>query len=190
MVIPDYVSLALPEFYDVRYDDRRGTGGARLADLDITSYVVGPDRRVVPAIPQTLPDIPAFIRRIKSAFSPSMAEIGAYFGVSRQTVYNWMAGEGVDFRHRKPISKLQQALEAIDNASQTVREEIARSRFSDGASFMQRAARSEADPVALAEEMIRNAQAKLEERRTMPEIRSRKTHDLELPPVASWDVDE
>ncbi|WP_187293898.1 helix-turn-helix domain-containing protein [Gloeobacter kilaueensis] len=51
------------------------------------------------------------LRRVRDLLSPGMSNLAAIFGVSRQTIYNWLNGEQP---RREHISKLEDLVQATD----------------------------------------------------------------------------
>ena len=88
------------------------------------------------------------LSRIRTVLSPAVSDLAATFGVSRQSVYNWLNGEPVAVENAEKLQDLAQAADVLEHEGVGVNAALLKRKFADGRTLMQ---------VALAGESARDA---------------------------------
>ena len=104
---------ALPAAAVLCWQTAIGTGGedccAQISGTGASSLVV----EKIAAFNNVTGDIAVQIESLKEALRLSYAEVGKIFGVSRQTVYNWLKGENIQAAHQTKLSSVMQSFADI-----------------------------------------------------------------------------
>lgn len=89
-----------------------GTGGDIPVDRFATMYGTGSFaiRVVAPAVEAVAVEA-VHLETIKNALRLSVAEMAQLFGVSRQTIYNWLNGKAIDAGHAQRLHAIADAVE-------------------------------------------------------------------------------
>ena len=88
------------------------------------------------------------LSRIREVLSPAVSELAATFGVSRQSVYNWLNGEPVAAENADKLQDLAQAADVLAHEGVSNNAALLKRKFANGRTLMQ---------VALAGESARDA---------------------------------
>jgi DNA-binding transcriptional regulator YiaG len=72
------------------------------------------------------------VERIREIFSPAISDLANTFGVSRQTVYNWLKGEQPKSDHFIKLTDLAQAADVIASAGISVTSAILKRKIFGG----------------------------------------------------------
>ena len=77
------------------------------------------------------------LSRIREFFSPSVSDLAATLGVSRQTVYNWQNGEQPKEALAEKLSDLARAADVFEQSDIQFSSTLARRKFADGKTLFQ-----------------------------------------------------
>lgn len=88
------------------------------------------------------------LSRIREVLSPAVSDLAATFGVSRQSVYNWLNGEPVAAENAEKLQDLAQAADVLAHEGVSNNAALLKRKFANGRTLMQ---------VALAGESARDA---------------------------------
>ena len=88
------------------------------------------------------------LSRIRVVLSPAVSDLAATFGVSRQSVYNWLNGEPVAAENAEKLQDLAQAADVLAHEGVGINAALLKRKFANGRTLMQ---------VALAGESARDA---------------------------------
>lgn len=88
-----------------------GTGGAALEAFMLQPFGYHPFAIILPTPMPVVEDAPfaRLMRQVKDGFGRTMSRLPEAFGVSRQTLYNWLEGETPKAIHQERIRQLAQA---------------------------------------------------------------------------------
>ena len=99
--------------------------------------------------PAKLPRTPKQdLERIREVLKPSISNLAEVFGVSRQSIYNWLNGDKVTSDYVAKLQDLAEAADVLAFAGVRVDSNLLKRRFQNGKSLMQ---------IAKAGESVRNA---------------------------------
>lgn len=82
-------------------------------------------------------DVTECLARIREFFSPSVSDLAATLGVSRQTVYNWQNGEQPKEVLAEKLSDLARAADLFAQSDIQFSSALARRKFADGKTLFQ-----------------------------------------------------
>lgn len=127
----------------------------------------------------------ACLKRIREFFAPSVSDLAAAFGVSRQTVYNWQDGDQPKEALAIKLSDLAQAADILGQAGIEYNGVLAKRKFADGKTLFQ-VVESNASAEEAAKKLVRilaaeSKQRKILEARFMNRLKSSQTSDFDLP---------
>jgi transcriptional regulator with XRE-family HTH domain len=88
------------------------------------------------------------LSRIREVLRPAVSDLAATFGVSRQSVYNWLNGEPVAAENAERLHDLAQAADVLAHEGVEINAALLKRKFANGRTLMQ---------VALAGESARDA---------------------------------
>lgn len=72
---------------------------------------------------------------VRSAFAPSISEMARLFGVSRQTIYNWQAGEPIAQQNEDRLDQLAHAADVLRANGISEQASVMRRKLADGKTF-------------------------------------------------------
>jgi transcriptional regulator with XRE-family HTH domain len=75
--------------------------------------------------------------RIREVLSPAISDLAATFGVTRQSVYNWLNGEPVADENAAKLRDLAQAADFLVSERVTVNNALLKRKFSNGRTLLQ-----------------------------------------------------
>lgn len=75
--------------------------------------------------------------RIREVMKPAVSDLATTFGVSRQSVYNWLSGEPVAKENAAKLQDLAQAADVLDHEGITVNAALLKRKFANGRALMQ-----------------------------------------------------
>ena len=92
------------------------------------------------------------LSRIREVLKPAVSDLATTFGVSRQSVYNWLNGDPVADENAAKLQDLAQAADVLAHEGVSINAALLKRKFANGRTLMQ---------VAQAGESARNAALKL-----------------------------
>lgn len=75
--------------------------------------------------------------RIREVLKPAVSDLATTFGVSRQSVYNWLNGEPVAEENAAKLQDLAQAADVLDHEGITVNAALLKRKFANGRTLLQ-----------------------------------------------------
>lgn len=125
------------------------------------------------------------LARIREVLSPAISDLAATFGVTRQSVYNWLNGDPVANENAAKLRDLAQAADVLAQAGVTVNAALLKRKFANGKTLFQVAQSGEsARESALLLVQILKREAEQRERmnaRFANRPRTSATADFDLP---------
>jgi len=106
------------------------------------------------------------LERVREVFSPGMSNLAEIFGVSRQTIYNWLNGEQPRPDHITKLQDLANAADTIAEAKIPRTAALLKRPVSKGRSLFQ-VARNGGSMQAVAQQLIQLVQHELKQREQM-----------------------
>lgn len=124
------------------------------------------------------------LARIREVLKPAVSDLAIAFGVSRQSVYNWLNGEPVADENAAKLQDLAQAADVLAHEGVAVNAALLKRKFANGRTLMQ---------VAQAGESARDAALQLvqiHKRETAQRERmaARFANRAKTPPTADFDL--
>ncbi len=77
------------------------------------------------------------LTRIREILNPAVADLATTFGVSRQSVYNWLNGAPVAEENAAKLEDLAQAADVLAHGGVIVNAALLKRKFADGRTLMQ-----------------------------------------------------
>lgn len=77
------------------------------------------------------------LERIREVFQPAITDLATTFGVTRQSVYNWLSGDAVTTENAAKLRDLAEAAELIAHEQVAVRSALLKRKFANGRSLLQ-----------------------------------------------------
>ena len=77
------------------------------------------------------------LTRIREVLNPAVSDLATTFGVSRQSVYNWLNGEQVAEENAAKLRDLAQAADVLAHEGIVVNTMLLKRRFANGKTLMQ-----------------------------------------------------
>lgn len=125
------------------------------------------------------------LQRIREVLKPAVSELASVFGVSRQSIYNWINGESVALENVSKLHDLASAADVLAFQGIRVDSNLLKRKFHNGKSLMQVAKAGEsAQSAALNLVQIIKREAIQRERmnaRFANRMRANATSDFDLP---------
>lgn len=125
------------------------------------------------------------LARIRETLSPAISDLASVFGVTRQSIYNWINGEAVAQANANKLRDLAQAADVLAHEGIAVRATLLKRAFSNNKTLLQVAQAGEsARDAALMLVQIHKREAAQRERmnaRTAQRGKSPATADFDLP---------
>jgi transcriptional regulator with XRE-family HTH domain len=126
------------------------------------------------------------LARIREVLNPAISDLATTFGVSRQSVYNWLNGDTVAEENAAKLQDLAQAADVLAHEGVAVNAALLKRKFSNGQTLMQVAqAGGAARDAALMLVQIHKREAAQRERMNARFANRAKTPasaDFDLPP--------
>lgn len=163
-----------------------GTGGIESVDFFIHrpgyhAFVVVKGSEYQPPVP--FAPYAELMEQVKTGFGRTMTRLPEIFGVSRQTLYNWLAGETPKSAHHAKIVQLAAAARAFSQLGVKPTSELLNRVVSNGKSFLQLLADG-ADGTDTAVKLVRLAKRSADSKTRLDAVlQGRKT---ERPDVADF----
>jgi transcriptional regulator with XRE-family HTH domain len=124
------------------------------------------------------------LARIREVLNPAVSELAATFGVSRQSVYNWLNGEAVVQENATKLQDLAQAADVLVYAGVAVNAALLKRKFAKGRTLLQVAQAGEsARDAALLLVQIHKREATQRER-----MNARFANRAKTPATADFDL--
>lgn len=122
--------------------------------------------------------------RIREVLKPAVSDLAVTFGVSRQSVYNWLNGEPVADENAAKLQDLAQAADVLDHEGIVANAALLKRKFANGRTLLQ---------VAQAGESARDAALQLVQvhKREMAQrerMTARFANRAKTPPSADFDL--
>jgi transcriptional regulator with XRE-family HTH domain len=168
-----------------------GTGG----ELSLNQFQRAASRAHVAFAPSSSADIADVVQdrtpsedllRIRSAMAPAVSDLAVTFGVTRQSVYNWLNGDSITDENAAKLRDLAQAADVLIDAGVQVNAALLKRKFSNGKTLLQVAQHGgSAREAALLLVQIQKREAEQRERMNARLARAPKgqtTADFDLPP--------
>jgi transcriptional regulator with XRE-family HTH domain len=125
------------------------------------------------------------LTRIREVLRPAISDLATTFGVSRQSVYNWLNGEPVVDENAAKLQNLAQAADILAHAGVTINAALLKRKFANGHTLLQVAQAGEsARDAALLLVRIHKREAAQRERmnaRFVNRAKTPTTADFDLP---------
>lgn len=77
------------------------------------------------------------LTRIREVLNPAISDLATTFGVSRQSIYNWLNGEAVADGNAAKLQDLAQAVDVLAHEGITVNAALLKRKFSNGKTLLQ-----------------------------------------------------
>lgn len=77
------------------------------------------------------------LTRIREVLNPAVSDLATAFGVSRQSVYNWLNGAPVAEENEAKLQDLAQAADVLAHEGMTVNVALLKRKFANGRTLMQ-----------------------------------------------------
>ena len=77
------------------------------------------------------------LSRIREVLNPAVSDLAATFGVSRQSVYNWLNGESVADENAAKLQDLAQAADVLAHEGVSINAFLLKRKFANGRTLMQ-----------------------------------------------------
>ena len=77
------------------------------------------------------------LSRIREVLNPAVSDLATTFGVSRQSVYNWLNGEPVADENAAKLQDLAQAADVLAHEGVSINAALLKRKFSNGRTLMQ-----------------------------------------------------
>ena len=77
------------------------------------------------------------LARIREVLKPAVSDLATTFGVSRQSVYNWLNGEPVANENATKLQDLAQAADVLDHEGIEVNAALLKRKFANGRTLLQ-----------------------------------------------------
>jgi transcriptional regulator with XRE-family HTH domain len=77
------------------------------------------------------------LSRIREVLSPAVSDLATTFGVSRQSVYNWLNGEPVAEENAAKLKDLAQAADVLVHEGVSINAALLKRKFANGRTMMQ-----------------------------------------------------
>lgn len=77
------------------------------------------------------------LSRIREVLNPAVSDLATTFGVSRQSVYNWLNGEPVADENAAKLRDLAQAADVLTHEGVSINSALLKRKFSNGRTLMQ-----------------------------------------------------
>ncbi|MDA8095796.1 MAG: hypothetical protein M0T84_18185 [Betaproteobacteria bacterium] len=137
---------------------------------------------IVEAEPARTPS--ADLARIREVLKPAISDLATTFGVSRQSIYNWLNGEAVADGNAAKLRDLAQAADVLAHEGITVDATLLKRKFSNGKTLLQvvQAGESARDAAALLVQIHRREVAQRER------MNARFSHRAKTPATADFDL--
>jgi transcriptional regulator with XRE-family HTH domain len=163
-----------------------GTGGElsieRLQRSVDEMHHIAPTAEVADGAPVRTPA--QDLTRIREVLKPAVSDLAITFGVSRQSVYNWLNGEPVADENAAKLQDLAQAADVLDHEGITVNATLLKRKFANGRTLLQVAQAGEsARDAALQLVRIHKREGAQRERMAARFVNREKT-----PPGADFDL--
>ena len=124
------------------------------------------------------------LSRIREVLNPAVSDLATTFGVSRQSVYNWLNGEPVADENAAKLQGLAQAADVLAHEGVTINASLLKRKFANGRTLMQVAQAGEsARDAALMLVQIHKREAAQRER-----MNARFANRAKTPPSADFDL--
>lgn len=125
------------------------------------------------------------LSRIREVLNPAVSDLATTFGVSRQSVYNWLNGEPVANENAVKLQNLAQAADVLAHEGVSINSALLKRKFANGRTLMQVAQTGEsARDAALMLVQIQKREAAQRERMNVRFANRAKTSasaDFDLP---------
>lgn len=122
--------------------------------------------------------------RIREVLNPSVSDLATTFGVSRQSIYNWLNGEPVAVENAAKLQDLAQAADVLAHEGSAVNISLLKRKFANGKTLLQVAQAGEsARDAALQLVQIHKREAAQRER-----ITARFANRAKTPATADFDL--
>ncbi len=124
------------------------------------------------------------LARIREVLSPAISDLASTFGVTRQSVYNWLNGEPVADENAAKLRDLAQAADLLAHEGIVVNAALLKRKFANGKTLMQVAqAGDSASEAAMLLVQIHKREAEQRERMT-----ARFANRAKTPATADFDL--
>lgn len=125
------------------------------------------------------------LMRIREVLNPAISDLATTFGVSRQSVYNWLNGEPVADENAAKLQDLAQAADVLVHEGVTVNAALLKRKFANGRTLMQvvQAGESARDAASMLAQIQKRETAQRERlnARFARRVKTPATADFDLP---------
>jgi len=126
------------------------------------------------------------LARIREVLNPAVSDLATTFGVSRQSVYNWLNGEAVAEENAAKLQDLAQAADVLAHEGVSVNAALLKRKFANGRTLMQvaQAGDSALDAALMLVQVYKREAAQRERMnaRFANRAKTSATADFDLPP--------
>lgn len=130
------------------------------------------------------------LSRVREIFGPSMTELAALFGVSRQAVYNWLAGQAVSEENGEQLAQLAAAADVLAAEGLSSQRSLVKRKLGGGKTFLQAVYGGE-PPASAAYRLVSMLKSELAQGATVStRLASRKRKAIDLADIAGSHLNE
>lgn len=140
------------------------------------------------AVPVTIPSV-ELMAQVKAGFGRTMSRLPEVFGVSRQTLYNWMQGETPKPVHQERLVQLASAAAFFQEAAVTPTTPMLERTISQGKNFLQLLANG-SDGRETARKLVRITQASGQSRAQLDALLGGRKAKLSASDIGAPSLDE
>lgn len=166
-----------------------GTGGIALESfvrdaLGYRGYTVLEPTPVIPDAPYV-----RLMQQVKAGFGRTMSRLPEVFGVSRQTLYNWLEGETPKLAHQERLRELAEAARVFQDLGFKLAAPMLERTVADGKTFLQLLADG-TDGKDAAKKLIRIVQRSEQSRSKLDDILGGRRAKLSSADIGAPALDE
>jgi DNA-binding transcriptional regulator YiaG len=128
--------------------------------------------------------------RIRETLSPSVTDLAFMFNVSRQTIYNWLAGDPIAQGNEDRLERVASAADLLANHGLNAKQSVLRRKFREGKTFFE-LVRDGMEPDEIARMMILTVDREQKERgRLASRLENRPRKKIDLDDIGAPHMDE
>lgn len=166
-----------------------GTGGMALKAFVLQAYGYRPFKVIEASTVEEQAPFAKLMQQVKAGFGRTMSRLPEVFGVSRQTLYNWLEGETPKEQHQERLRQLAQAATMFAELGVKPTAVMLDRTVAQGKTFLQLMADG-ADGKETAKKLIRIVQRGGESRAKLDALLAGRKAKLEATDVGAPSLDE
>jgi DNA-binding XRE family transcriptional regulator len=153
-------------------------------------FELGMEHSAQPSVNLEVPTAAKNLARVKEVFEPSITELASLFEVSRQTIYNWQAGQPIAAENERRLEQLARAADILDEQGLAQKVSVLRRPISDGKNFFD-LVRLGSQPDTIAHALVKAIQDEMAQRRRLEQrLANRKRKPVNIEEIGSPHLDE